>query len=252
MDYQKELKKKILKINRKEDRKIIHVRRVNRVQCQLFADPHVYGFNKKNFEAQTEGDWLLYRGLNLAAHYRGKRFGGWVGPVNYGIRIFGQRIASRGINANIVNIDGINKNLPQGKTRLPRGGFINVAGSKITFGTEDGEEVDFVAHGSYFNAYVRSNVPNVAGICSQQFIRSTFFRNPVVGQVDNIKVGRCPRRAHFRKVCERAGLRGVRLHECVFDRCHGFTRKQERRLIREQKREKKKLDYQEEIFISEE
>jgi len=210
LDYQTELKKKILKENKHEDHKIVKVRRVKRPQCQMVADPHVHGFNNKNYDAQTEGDWVLYRGLNLKVHYRGKRFGGWVGAVQYGIRLFGQRISSRGVNSNVVNIDGVDTNI-NGKINLPRGGFIKKSGIRITYGTSDGEEVDFDAHGTYYNVYLRSSVPDVSGLCSQQFVRSSFFRNPIIGEIDNIRVGKCHKRSHFRRKCERLGLRGKKI-----------------------------------------
>jgi len=231
------IEKKILKQNRHEKHKIIHVKRVHRVQCQMYADPHVYGFNKHTFNAQTEGDWVIYRGLNMNIHYRGKRFGVWVGPVQYGVRIFGQRISSRGFN-NIVNIDGENRNLHEGVNKLHKGGFIKVAGTKTTIGTGDGEEVDFVSGGYYFNVYVRSDVPDVSGLCSQQFIKSHFFSSPKFGTVDKIEIRHCPNKEHHERHCRSLGLDGARLRNCVADRCQGFSKRDERAVIKLTKREK--------------
>jgi len=221
----------MLKENNKEKHKLIHVKRVHRVQCQLYADPHVYAFNTHRFDAQVEGDWVIYRGLYLSAHYRGKRFGSWVGPVKYGIRLYGQRIASRGFG-NTVNIDGQNTNLNQGINRLPKGGYINVQGAKTTYSTEDGEEIDFVSGGTYYNVFVRSNVPNVSGLCSQQFVKSNFFSSPEIGQIDHIEHHHCKHHERFHRICANKGLTGNALKDCIFDRCGGFSRKDERRVIR--------------------
>jgi len=228
----KKVEDRLLKRNEIEEHKLIQIKRVHRVQCQLYADPHVYGFNQHSFNAQVEGDWVIYKGLYLSAHYRGKKFGSWVGPVKYGIRIFGQRISSRGFG-NVVNIDGNNVNLHAGINHLPKGGIITVANGKTTYSTQDGEEIDFVSGGSYYNVFVRSNVPNVSGLCSQQFVRSNFFSNPSMGQIDHINTTRhCERKEHFKGVCERKGLTGTELRNCISDRCGGFSRKDERKVWR--------------------
>jgi len=95
----------------------VEVRR-NIVTCTLYADPHVQGFSRKFYDAQTEGDWVLYRGRHLSAHYRGRRFGAWVGPVKFGVKLKRNRIYTTGfklerleLNGKIINIkNGIRKN----------------------------------------------------------------------------------------------------------------------------------------------
>jgi len=154
-------------------------KKIHRIVCELYADPHVHGFNKKYFEAQTEGDWVLYRGNNLSAHYRGKRFGSWVGPIKFGVRLYQNRIFSVGFKFDKLRINGKIRSIPEGELKL-NGGLIRRNGNKITFSTNDGEDVDFISFGWFFNAYVRSNARKITGICSQKFVRSKFFRNRVV------------------------------------------------------------------------
>jgi len=231
MVYQEELKIELLKKNRREKKKKIPIKRENRLECQLYADPHCRGFSGATYDAQIEGDWVLYRGLHLKAHYRGKKFPGatWVALIHYGIRIYNQRISSRGFNVHSVNIDGVDRELKDGRNNLKRGGFINVQGNKITYSTNDGEEVDFISYGSYYNAFVRSNVPNVSGLCSKQFVRSTFFGVTMGGRIDYSKKLVCPRRNEFAQYCRRRGLRGNKLKGCIFDRCQGMSRKAEKK-----------------------
>jgi len=92
----REVEKRIIKRDIKEEKKEIPIKRVTRPQCHLVADPHAYGFNGKNFEAQVEGDWILYKGLNMEAAYRGKRFAGqgWVANQKFGVQVYGQKIES--------------------------------------------------------------------------------------------------------------------------------------------------------------
>jgi len=240
--YQKILKKKIIKINKKEKRIVIKTdkrkkswRKVHRITCSLYADPHVHGFNKKYFEAQTVGDWILYKGRRLSVHYRGKSFGSWVGPIKFGVKIFKHKIYSVGFTFDKLRIDGRIRNVPNGVLKLKRG-LIRRAGNKITFSTNNGEEVDFITYGSFFNAYVRSNTPKISGICSQQFKKSRFFRNPQKGRRVVFKKRPCPRRATFKRRCAVKGLKGRKLKFCVRDLCNGLSRKIERRILKDNKK----------------
>jgi len=235
------LKKKILIDNKKEDKKEVIIKRVKRGDCQLYADPHAKAFSGKHFEAQVEGDWVLYKGFNLNLYYRGKRFGGWVGQIQWGAKVFGVSVISRGFNVAHVTVDGQDRTLKQGRNRLPRGGSLVVAGNKITVTTNDGEEGDFISFNSFFNAFVRSNVPQVSGMCSQQFTRTNFFPGHKHGHVDNFHVPNCPNMARFRQSCQRSGLRGAHLRSCVFDRCAGLPRRIERRIIRQIRVERRKV-----------
>jgi len=216
--------------------KKIPFRRVHRITCSLYADPHVHGFNKKYFEAQTEGDWVLYRGNNLSAHYRGKRFGGWVGPIKFGVRLFQHRIYSIGFTFDKLLINGRTVTIPNGELKL-RGGIIRRNANKITFSTNDGEEVDFVTFGWFFNAYVRSNVPKITGICSQKFVKSHFFKHTVRAKIDHFKKRTCRRRRIFKKMCHKKGLKGKRLTFCIRDLCAGLPVKIELQIIKLNKKE---------------
>jgi len=170
------------------------IRRVTRITCSLYADPHVHGFNNKNYDAQTEGDWVLYKGENLSANYRGKRNGGWVAAIKFGVRLFGNRIYSVGFKFDTLKINGHIKRIKEGINKISKRGSIIKAGNKITFSTNDGEEVDFITFGSFFNVYVRSNVEKVSGICSQQFIKSKFFKHIHQGKIIKFRHKKCPKK----------------------------------------------------------
>jgi len=199
--------------------------RVNRITCELYADPHVKGFNKKYFNAQTVGDWILYKGKNLSAHYRGKSFGSWVGAVKFGVRLYKYKIYSTGFNFETVKVNGRLKKLLNGVNKLKHGGFIKKEGNKITFSTNDGEEVDFISYGSFFNAYVRSNIPKITGICSEKFIHSHFFSHYHKGHRVKFSKKHCVHKKRHVLSCKRRGLKGAALKNCVFDRCAGLSKK---------------------------
>jgi len=232
-DIEKE-RKIVIKIDQKKKK----YQRVHRIACSLYADPHVHGFNKKNFDAQTVGDWVLYRGMNLAAHYRGKRFGSWVGPIKFGVRLFHHKIYSIGFSQSSLRIDGKVVNIPHGELKLNGGGIIRRAGTKLTFSTDNGEDVDFIAFGFFFNAYVRSSVRHITGICSQKFVRSHFFRHSIEGRKVIIKRRVCKRRKLFKKQCQLRGLIGKRRLFCTRDLCSGLPVRIEREILHDNKHEK--------------
>jgi len=236
----KEIENKMIKINHNE--KIEHIRIkprkiVSRVQCSLYADPHVTGFNNRNYNAQTVGDWVLYRGENLSAHYRGIRMGSWVGAVKFGVRLYGDRITSHDLSFNSIIINGQFQNLSDGKTKISERGSVTKAGNKLTFSTNDGEEVDFITYGTFMNVYVRSNVEIVHGICSQEFIHSTFFNNEQVGNLIQFGENNCANRHRFKRRCIRRGLIFGAIRNCVIDLCNGLNIKIERQILRGNKRE---------------
>jgi len=84
---------------------------------------------KQNFNAQTEGDWVLYRGTDVSAHYRGKRFGAWVGPIKFGLRVFENRIYTVGFTFDKLLINGDLRSIANGRTELSKG-FILRNGNK--------------------------------------------------------------------------------------------------------------------------
>jgi len=79
--------------------------------CLLYADPHVRSLKGAYFNAQTVGDWLLYKGDNLEVHYRGKSRGSWVAMVKVGIIVDGKRLTTRDFSFNLWNFNGENVNI---------------------------------------------------------------------------------------------------------------------------------------------
>jgi len=234
----KKMENKIINNNKKEYKKKLK-KRVTRIQCSMFADPHVHGFNNRNYEAQTVGDWILYRGDNLSAHYRGKRMSRvWVGAVKFGVRLYNDRIYSNDLQFKTLIINGHVKHLNAGVTNLSGKGTVIKAGNKLTFNTNDGEAVDFISFGTFMNVYVRSNVQKVSGICSQQFIRSHFFNHYHIGKIIEIKNRKCHNKKKFKKECKKRGLKKGALRQCIFDFCAGIEKKIEEKIITINKEEK--------------
>jgi len=90
-----------------------------------------------------------------------------------------------------------------------------------------------------FDAYVRSNVPNVSGLCQQQFQKSTFFGHPQTGRVDNFKIRCNGLRVKHTAFCRRFNLINVALKNCVMDRCQGLGRRAEEKIFKTERHEKK-------------
>jgi len=104
--------------------------------------------------------------------------GSWTGAVKFAVKLRRFKIYSVGFSFSALNVNGHIKQIKNGITKLSKRAVIKRNGSKITFSTNDGEEVDFVSFGSFFNVYVRSNVEVVSGICSHQFTKSKMFSHP--------------------------------------------------------------------------
>jgi hypothetical protein len=254
----KRIENKIIKINKKEQKTKIKKQGKNKkhrkdrkkhrkdrkkhkkstITCSLFADPHVVGSNKRHFEAQTVGDWELYNGENLSVHYRGIQMRGWVASVKFGVRLFNDKIYSTDLGFNSLKINGQVRPIQNGRTQISNEGVVIKNGNKLTFSTNQGEEVDFISFGSFFNAYIRTNVKSATGICSQQFNRSYFFGHPQKGKIVKINTNNCANRAVFRRHCRARGLKGGDLRDCVVDRCNGLDKRIENKIIRDNKRER--------------
>jgi len=236
----KDVEKQILHDNKKEkkvvvkiDKKLKKYDRVHRITCELYADPHVHGFNKKDFNAQTLGDWVLYRGKHLSAHYRGKSFGSWVGPVKYGVRLYDHKIYSVGFDLSKLRINGKIRTILEGELKLNgKGGIIRKNKNTITFSTNHGEEVDFISFGWFYNSYVRSNRRHVTGVCSQKFIKSKFFHNPHHGKRITITKVKCPNKKEFIHRCKNRKLNGKKLKFCVADLCNGLPVRIEKQILK--------------------
>jgi len=189
--------------------------------CNIFADPHVTPFTGGMYNAQVLGDWVAYGGFRLESHYRGKSFGSWVGIISFGVVLDGHMIKSTGINANRITIDGHSKEVG-GKIQVGDGS-ITKSGNTITFSI-DGEEVSFTSYGSYFNMAARSNVINTRGLCSHQFVKSSFYGNPQEGHFANVKKTKCHKKEHFREFCKKRGCMAEQEFACILDRCSGMKR----------------------------
>jgi len=229
---------------KKRPKKVFEKRR-NQLVCTLYADPHVQGFNRHYYEAQLVGDWLLYRGDDLSAHYRGKRVGAWVAPIKFGIRLYHTKIYTIGFNLAKLEINGEVRDIPNGKTEVGHG-LITRNNNKITFSTKGGEEIDLIAYGYFFNSYVRTNAVKVDGICSQKFVKSFFFGHPQKGKEikehEHKLLNECKDRKRFERHCEK--IRRFKTKQakmnCVFDRCAGLNGDVEKEIIRDNNHEKKK------------
>jgi len=234
----KDIEKKILRENRRENRKKIYVvSPVKRVTCDLYADPHARSFDGAYWEAQTCGAWVLHQGPSIIVHYLGKKFGSWVGVVDWIVDVRGDIVRAVPFNGLTVNGQPAN---PTGKFRLPNGGSITKAGNKITISSEVGEEVDFISYGSFYNAYVRSNLVGVSGLCSHQFVRSSAFGHKDGEILQKPKLF-CPQKQKHLKYCKGKGLKGIPAMNCAFDLCAKLPRAIERRILRQNKRENRQV-----------
>jgi len=75
-------------------------------------------------------------------------------------------------------------------------------------------------------------MPKISGICSQQFIRSHFFRHEHRGKQIKIIKKHCPRKAVFLKRCRKHNLTGLKLRFCMRDLCNGLPRRIERIILK--------------------
>jgi len=230
-------KKVVVKIDKKKKANF----KIKRITCEIYADPHVHGFNQKYFNAQTVGDWVIYRGENLSAHYRGKSFGSWVGIVKYGVKLFDAKIYSVAFNLNKLIINGEERNIPNGITKLSNGGIIQKNGNKLTFSSGRGEDVDFVSYGWFYNTYVRSDVPKISGLCSQEFVHSHFFNHYEKAHRIEIKKEHCPKKMENKQRCLAAGInKPEKVRFCVRDLCNGLPMKIEDKILIKNINEKEK------------
>jgi len=118
---------------------------------------------------------------------------------------------------------------------------------KLPFSTLNGEEIDLIAYGYFFNAYVRTNAVKVDGICAQKFVKSFFFKHPHKGKVvkehSHRFLKKCIRRHEYERQCAR--LRQFKTKKakqnCVFDRCAGLKKNIEKQIIKDNNKEKKSL-----------
>jgi len=235
----KEIEKKMIEQNKVEDKSRTYVvSPIKRVTCDLYADPHARSFDGARFEAQTAGDWVLHSGPSLSVHYRGQSFGRWIGIVKYLIEVRGDIVRSEGFNG--VTVNGNLVQLVAGQAfSLPNGGKIVKAGNKVTVSSGVGEECDFISFGTFFNAYVRSTLAGVSGLCSHQFVRSHAFGHPQEGKMmENPKL-HCEEKERHMKYCRGKGLHGHAQLNCAFDLCAKFPRSIERKILRGNAREGK-------------
>jgi len=221
----------------------LHLQRVKgRPQCHLINDPHAFDFNRKYFDAQWDGEFVLYKGLHLEASYRTKRFGTFTSNIKWKVHLYGQIIESLAFDVHKIIINDNPVTLHEGVKNLRDGGFIKVAGTTITISTGDGESVDFVSGGWFFNSFVTSDAPHVSGLCSGQRVNSHDFAHPQQQrQGHEFKVKSCESEKYFEHQCKQKGLRGQFLKNCVFDLCSGISLRSETKIVRQQKRQERKV-----------
>jgi len=109
--------------------------------------------------------------------------GVWVGVIKFGVKVYHHKVFSVGFGLDKLIIDGREHSIPNGKTEIGKRGFVFRNGNKVTFSTGNGEEVDFISYGYFYNAYTRSTVPKVTGLCSQEFVKSHFFNHEQTGSI---------------------------------------------------------------------
>jgi len=126
------------------------------------------------------------------------------------------------------------------RVALPSGGWIVKSNNKFTINSNQGEEVEFVAFGYFFNAYVRSNRKGISGLCTGEFKASHEFNHP--RKVHDVKVGngKCIGRERHVATCAGKGLKGAALNMCVFDLCANFPKALEKQILKMNKAEGKK------------
>jgi len=111
--------------------------------CSIYADPHCTPFDNAVFNNQVPGDWVLYEGENLSAHYRGVyHYGwvGWVGPTRFGIKLFNVRIFTTGFNFEHLVVDHKKISIANGKTQIGQG-YVTKNGNTLIFSTGMGEDL---------------------------------------------------------------------------------------------------------------
>jgi len=235
--FPKNLEDKMIKYNKKENKKVIHrLSPVKRITCDLYADPHARSFDGKMFEAQTQGDWVLHNGPTLKLSYRGHKVGSWVAVVDWFARVKEDVIRNNKFSGFTVNGQPAS-----GTVQLKSGGTVIQAGNKITIKSNEGEEADFMSYGYFWNAYVRSNMLKVSGLCSHQFVRSKAFGHPEKGHILPKPHVHCAAKNRHMKSCAKKGLTGAKQVNCVFDLCANFPKDIENKIIRDNKKENKKV-----------
>jgi len=201
-----------------------------KLTCDLFADPHVKDFKGKGFEAQRTGDFILYKSEFISAHYRGRSFGKWVGVVNWLVKLGEDRIRSIGFKQVAINGQRM-----KGNSQTLAGGKVTIAGNKFTVTSNHGEIIDWIAHGSFFNGYVKSQVKGTRGICNHQFLHSKAFRHPMEGEKVPKPLGKCAKQKKNENWCHKKQLVGAGFNNCVFDLCQNLPKAMEKTLMKEKK-----------------
>jgi len=213
-----------------------------KVACFIYADPHVRDKYGRHFEAQTVGDWAITISETFKAYYRGKSMGRWVAVVDWIVKTNGVTIRHSGFGG--VAVDGGKIQLLNGKPfALPTGGSIIKKGNMVTIKSGDGEEIDFISYGKFYNVYVRSNKKGTKGLCNKQFLKTKVFPHPRKGVIlPKVKINAktCKKFLKHSTYCRAKGLNGVKLRECIQDLCLKLPKKIEKQILKDNKKEKRK------------
>jgi len=199
--------------------------------CQLFSNAHGQDFKGRNMEVQAVGDWLIYKGHNFHASYRGSQEGEWTGATEFIVHFkTGDVVRSAGVNGAF----SINGKVFQedGRHQVTDDVTVTKTGSKVTIAAK-GEEIDFIQHGMFYNIYVRSSRERVSGLCSHFWIPSKDFKHPQVGRRVTLPKPDCWNRSHFKAHCNKLKLGMAHRNECVEDLCAGLSLEKEKEIIKE-------------------
>jgi len=199
--------------------------------CQLFADPHTIGFSGQFYNAQSVGDWLIYKGKRLSSSYRGVSQGVWTANVQWIVRVRGGSvIRSYGSGEGFtLNGEVFTTNGTQKVNKLVS---VSRSGYTVTV-SAPGETISFVySPGWWYNTYVTSSHTKVSGVCSHQFIFSEDFDHPIKGRFLVKGLPPCPKKEEYKTFCRQQKLGIAHRKQCVFDLCSGITKDDEGRIIK--------------------
>jgi len=184
------------------------------VQCSSYADPHMVGFAGNRFEAQDAGTFDLYSGEKLSVSYSSIKMGAWAAIISVSVNVNGHSF-------------NFGRHFSQQSQQLDGAASITRNGNRITVNTGDGEEIDIVTHGNFLDVFVRSNKSNTGGMCANGYNQRPQHKQPCLNNV-----------ARNRMWCNRNNKHNAR--NCVFDLCNGLKRRDEIKIKREVRKEKRK------------
>jgi len=217
-------------------------------RCSAWGDPHYTGFNKRKYDWQGKGDFVLLKSRTLTVHTRTSKWGRSRTSVN-------TKIAAK-LNRNVVESIGfggntwvINKKkvvtLRRNKAyKLRSGAKMIYRGRRKTYlYTSQGDSVELLFNSrGFINIVVEAKYTKGAkGLCvSSRGVKAGrgLFRRYVKGSGGR-KEKPCSSRRKKRKAmkeCRRAGVKKNDLDLCAMDVCNGIPAKSVKRVENAMKR----------------